>query len=104
MKKFLNWTKNNILLFTIFVIVTLIGCHFLLGIFNMGFRLSIIYFSSIIMVIGLVVGTIQLFRKKGKIAKSVIIIICIGIMIFCLLFWQIILLLLAFSYTPEHVV
>lgn len=104
MERFLKWIKNNILIFTFFVIVTLITCHFSLGIFNMGFRLSFIYSLSIFIVIGLIVGTIQLFRKKGKIVKSVIIIICTGITIVCLLFWQIILLLLAFSYTPEHVV
>lgn len=104
MKKFLKWINNNILLFTILVIAILIGCHFLLGIFNMRFRLSMIYSSSIIIVIGLIAGMIQLFRKKGKIVRSVIIAICIGIIIFCLLFWQIILLVLAFLYTPEHVV
>lgn len=104
MKKFLKWTNNNILLFTILVIATLIGCHFLLGIFNMRFRLSMIYNLSIIIVIGLIAGTIQLFIKKGKIIKRVIIAICIGIIVVCLLFWQIILLVLAFSYTPEHVV
>ena len=104
MKRFLKWIKNNILIFTLLVIVALITCHFSLGIFNMGFRLSFIYSLSIFIIIGLIVGTIQLFRKKGKIVKSVIIIICIGITIVCLLFWKIILLLLAFSYTPEHVV
>ena len=104
MKKFLKWTKNNILLCTVLIMIALITCHFSLGIFNMGFRLSFIYSLSIFIVIGLIVGTIQLFRKKGKIVKSVIIIICTGITIVCLLFWQIILLLLAFSYTPEHVV
>lgn len=104
MKKFLKWTKNNILLFTLFVIVTLIICYFSLGIFDMRFRLSFIYSLSIFIVIGLIAGIIQLYRKKGKIVRSVIIIICIGTTIVCLLFWQIILLLLAFSYTPEHVV
>lgn len=104
MKKFLKWINNNILLFTILVIATLIGCHFLLGIFNIRYRLSMIYSSSIIIIIGLIAGTIQLFRKKGKIVKSVIIATCITIIIVCLLFWQIILLVLAFLYTPEHVV
>lgn len=104
MKKFLKWIKNNILLFTILAILALIGCHFLLGIFNMRFRLSMIYSSSIVIIIGLIAGTIQLFRKKGKVVRSVIIAICTVIIIFCLLFWQIILLVLAFSYTPEHIV
>ena len=67
MKKFLKWTKNNILLCTVLIMIALITCHFSLGIFNMGFRLSFIYSLSIFIVIGLIVGTIQLFRKKGKI-------------------------------------
>ena len=104
MKKFLKWINNNILLFTILTIATLIGCNFVLGIFNMRFRLSMIYSSSIIILIGLIAGTIQLFRKKDKKVKSMIIATCIGIIIVCLLFWKIILLLLAFSYIPEHVV
>ena len=104
MKQILKWINNNILLFTILVIVTLIGGHFLLGIFNMRFRLSIIYNLSIIIIIGLITGTIQLFRKKGKIVRSIIIAMCIGIIIIVWFFWPFILLGLAFSYTPEHVV
>lgn len=104
MKKILKWTKNNILLFTLFVIATLITSHFSLGIFNMRYRLSFIYSLSIFIVIGLIAGTIQLFRKKGKIVKSVIIIICTLITIVFLIFWQVIIFLIACAYTPEHVV
>lgn len=104
MKRFFKWINNNIFLFTILVIATLIGGHFILGIFNMRFRLSIIYSLSIILVIGLIAGIIQLYRKKGKIFRSVIIVTFIAIIIVCSLFWQTILFLLALSYTPEHVV
>lgn len=104
MKKFLKWISNNILLFTILVIITFIVCHFLLGFFNMGFRLSAVYTLSIIIIIGLLIGTIQIYRKKGEIVRGTIIAIFICIIIFCLFFWKIILLLFAFAYTPEHVV
>jgi len=104
MKKILKWISNNILLFTILVIPTLLVCHFVLGIFNMRFRLSAVYGLSIITVIVLIVGTIQLYRKKDKIVKRMIIAISICILIFVLLFWKIILLILALLYTPEHVV
>ena len=104
MKKILNKLKKHILLDTIIYILFIIIIYFILKLFNMQYRNWIYYVSFALIIIGTIVGIIQLYRRKGKKFKKTIITLTFIITLIFLIFWQHILFLLALLYTPEHVV
>lgn len=104
MKKIINFLKNNILLDSIIVLLIIIVLNCLFELFNLKLRQNIIYFSIIMIIIGTIIGMIQLYKTKGKIVKRIIIGLSTLCIIFGIIFWQFIFFIVAFTYTPEHIV
>ena len=104
MKKIINFLKNNILLDSIIVLLIIIVLNYLFELFNLKLRQNIIYFSILMIIIGTIIGMIQLYKTKGKIVKRIIISLSTLCIIFGIIFWQFIFFIVAFTYTPEHIV
>lgn len=101
MKTLKNISKN-LLFDTLLYILFFIVLSFLLFSFNLMFREWVILFSALIILFGLVIGTIQFLLKiKKKSLKRVLITLFI---IFLFLSTPILSLLGVFCYKPEHVV
>jgi len=104
MKKPLNKIKNSILFYTIVFLVLFIIFNTTLKLFNIQFRQWVYWCVPLVTVIGIILGAIQILRKTNKNVKKVFLFIIIGIIILLTLFWRYILLILAFAYSPEHIV
>ena len=104
MREILSKLKEHILLDTIIYILFMIITYFILKLFNMQYRNWIYYVSLSIIIVGTIVGIIQLYRRKEKIFKRTIIALTLIVGLAFLVFWQYILFFLALLYTPEHVV
>ena len=105
MKNIFIKMKNNILVSTIIIdlIIILIGLinYF---VFKVMFRQWVYYFLIVVNIIAFIVGIIQKIRSKNKIVKITFISIGILLIILIIIFWKLILLVFAFSYSPEHVI
>lgn len=104
MKKIWNKIKRSILFYTIIVAVVFVIIHFLLKIFNIQFRQWVYYCIMVLTLIGTLAGIIQIVRKKNKKIKIIFLTIGLIISILIIIFWKVILLIIAFLYSPEHVV
>lgn len=104
MKKILKVLRKNILLDTIIYMLFIIILYYILKIFNLQYRIWIYYVSFMILIIGTIVGLIQLYKRKGKIFKKSIISVTLIVALVVLVSWQYILFFLALLYTPEYVV
>lgn len=93
---------KSVLIYTIIYISIFVIINFILNVFDMNYREWIYFVSLILIVIGLIVGTIQLLCKiKKKILKRSLIGLFIVTLIPCMLY---ILVFCLFAYKPEHVV
>ena len=102
MEKIKKYIPKIILLDTIIYTLIIVALYFILSFFKLMFREWIYIVSTIIIVIGFILGIIQLLLKiKKKIIKYSLISIFI---ILLLLSTPIVHFFVAFSYTPEHVV
>lgn len=99
-----NKVKGNILLYTIIEFIIFIILHFTLKLFNIRFRQWVYYCEALLTIIGMLAGIIQILKTKSKKIKIVSSIIGTFIIIVVTFYWQIILLILAFSYSPEHII
>lgn len=104
MKIVWNILRKNVLLSSLINILVVVLVYFLLKIFNITFRQWVYYFVFAITAIGIIIGSIQISKKRGKITKAFFIILGIAVVVIIVLFWKIILLVFAFSYKPEHVI
>lgn len=104
MNKIINKLKCSILFYVIMFVIIFVLLHFFLKLFNIQFRQWVYYFALLISTLGTLAGIIQLVRKRSKKVKLAFSIIGIIITIFVLIFWQIILLFFALSYSPEHII
>ncbi len=104
MKNFFNKIKNHILItFFIFLGIFIIT-NIILNLFNMRFQLWFIILMLGLLALLFVIGLIQTFIRKDKVFK-IVTSIFVGIFIMlCIVFYQVILLVLAFLYKPEHFV
>lgn len=97
--------KKSILFYTIVFVIVFILLHFVLSIFSIQFRYWVYYVAILATVLGILSGIIQIIViTKNKRIKIVVSIITTLIGIGLVIISPIILLLFAFSYTPEHVV
>ena len=102
MEKTKKYIPKIILLDTIIYVFLIVALYFILSFFKLMFREWIYIVSVIIIMIGFIVGTIQLLLKiKKKVVKSILI---GAFIILLLLSIPIVHFATAFSYTPEHVV
>ncbi len=104
MKNIWNKIKKSILFYTIVVAVVFVITHFLLKIFNAQFRQWVYYSILVLVLIGIITGIIQIVRKKNKKIKIIFLTIGLITSILIIIFWKVILLIIVFSYSPEHVV
>lgn len=104
MKKILKQIKNHILLSTIIMVVAFIAICFVNKLFGVMFRQWVYLAIILIAIIGSIIGIIQIIRKRNKYIKILLIVFLVSIFIFIIAFWPIILLGVAFSYEPEHVI
>ena len=103
MKKFLKRFRKNIFAYNfIFIFVFLFIC-FILSLFNIRFMSWFIILMIIIFVIIFILGMIQIIRRESKIVKIVSIVLTSSFIMLCLIFHDVIVLLFAFTYTPEHI-
>lgn len=102
MGKLKRYIPRSILLDTILYAFIFVALYFILSLFKLMFREWVVIVSAIIIIVGFVIGMIQLLLKSKK--KVVIgVLISIFIVLF-LLSTPIIYLFVAFSYKPEHIV
>ena len=102
MEKTKKYIPKIILLDTIIYVFLIVALYFILSFFKLMFREWIYIVSVIIIMIGFIVGTIQLLLKiKKKVVKSILI---GAFIILLLLSIPIVHIATSFSYTPEHVV
>ena len=102
MDKLKKYIPRIVLLDTILYILIIVALYIILSFFGLMFREWIVIGSVIIIIVGLVVGTIQLLLKiKKKVVKWVLISI---FTILLLLSTPMIYLFAVFAYTPEHIV
>lgn len=102
MSKIKKYIPRIILLDTILYGVIIVILYFILSFFKLMFREWIYITSAIIIMIGFVIGIVQLLLKvKKKIIKWIVISVFI---ILLLLSTPMIYFFGAFAYTPEHVV
>ena len=99
-----NKVKRNILIYTIIAFIIFMMIHFFLKLFSIRFRQWVYYTIAALVIIGIVIGFIQMANKNSKKVKIVLSITGVCVTIFITLFWEFILLALVFSYTPEHIV
>lgn len=104
MKKVFNFFKNNIIICAIIMLLLLVALECILGIFNLRLRQNVIYACIILIVLEVVIGIIQLYKRKEKTTKKVIIIVACILVILLIIFWKLILFIFAFMYAPEHIV
>lgn len=103
-KKLWKKIKTNILLYTVIILVSFVISHFILKILSIKYRQWVYYAVILLFMIGIVVGAIQIIRKKGKTVKVISSIIGTIIAFFVIFYWQLFLLGFVFSYCPEHVI
>lgn len=96
--------KNNILPFALIFITIFLLVSLILDLVNIRLRLWVIILLSVIAIISFIVGIIQKIRLFSNDKKKPLIIITILIVLLSLLFSPYIILILAFSYKPEHTV
>lgn len=96
--------KNNILPFAIIFITVFLIATLILYLVNIRLRLWVIILLSVIAIISFIIGIIQKIRLLSNDKKKPLIIITILIVLLSLLFSPYIILILAFSYKPEHTV
>lgn len=82
MKKYLNKWKKSVLFYSVLYVIIFTLTKIVLNLFKLEYMQWIKYVSIIIIPIGIVIGTIQLLRKK----KSVLVIILIVEVIFIFVF------------------
>lgn len=105
MKEIINKVKSNILLYTCIYIVVFAISKISLNKLNLEYMQYIYKFSFFVIIVGVIVGLIQITHKsKSKIVK-----ICIGlsmtsIVVLCTIFAQLILFFYVAYFPPEHVV
>lgn len=104
MEEISNKFKRSILFYTIMTLAIFIILHFFLKLFNIQFRQWVYYCAVLLTIIGIISGTIQILRTKSKKVKVISSIIGTCIIIAITFCWQVILLILVFSYSPEHVI
>ena len=104
MRKVWDILRKNVLWSSLINILVVILVYFLLKIFNITFRQWVYYFVFSITVIGIIIGSVQIAKRRGKKTKALFIFLGIVIAIIIVMFWKIILLVFAFSYKPEHIV
>ncbi len=101
MKRIINKVKENILIYTIIVVIFFIIIHFLLETFNIRFRVWVYCFIAIYTMAGVIIGVLQLFiMKKNKIVKLAGAIMLVAI----ISLFPVAYVLLGFAYRPEHVI
>lgn len=96
--------KNNILPFALIFITVFLLVSLILDLVNIRLRLWVIILLSVIAIISFIIGIIQNIRLLSNDKKKPLIIITILIFLLSLLFSPYIILILAFSYKPEHTV
>lgn len=96
--------KNSILPFAIIFITVFLIATLILYLVNIRLRLWVIILLSVIAIISFIIGIIQKIRLLSNDKKKPLIIITILIVLLSLLFSPYIILILAFSYKPEHTV
>ena len=104
MRKFLENLRKNIFLYTIIFLLLFIISHFVLNIFNIQYRQWIYWSVLAVFIIGIILGIVQIVRKKDENIKTAFIIMGMFVTIIIVAFWKMFLLLFAFLYTPEHVI
>ena len=94
--------KTFVLSYTILFALVVVVLDFVLSFFNLMFREWIIIGSAVIIMIGLVIGILQLLLKiKKKFVKRILISIFVALLV---LSAPMIYLFAVFAYAPEHVV
>ena len=102
MKSIKKYILKYILLYPILYTLIIVSLHYILTIFGLMFREWVYYLSVIIVIVGLIIGIIQLILKiKIKTLKV------IGMCIFSILLLLILpktLFLISWTYEPEYIV
>lgn len=95
--------KKSILFYTIMAVIIFTISHFISKIFNTQYRQWVYLLIFILTLIGTVSGIIQIIKNKSRKTKIIVAITGSIIIILAILFWQLILLIFASIYKPEHV-
>lgn len=102
MKKIFNKLRKSVLIYIAIYICMLVIINLILKNFNMNYREWIYFLSLILIIMGFIIGIIQLLLKiKKKIVKINAIILFIIILIPCIFYAYI---FCIFAYRPEHIV
>ena len=104
MRKILEKMKNHILYCDLIIAILFVIYHVVLYIFHMRFRQWIYYMVPLLLLVGFIIGIVQIVRKKSKKIKMIFLSLGIAGIILLAMSWKIILILFAFTYSPEHVV
>ena len=103
MKKFLSKVKNDLFAYSfLFLLIFLFIC-FILSLFNIRFRLWFIILMTVIFLLSLIAGIIQVAIRESKIVKIIIIILTGSLILFCLFFYKVFLAIFSFFLCPEYV-
>lgn len=108
-KKFFNKINNNMMLYSVALIVILFFAQIILKFFNLKLR-QWVYLTVIVISTVLIFGfCIKQFIKKSRKTKSIIAFIGISVLALCIIFWRIVLfglfvLLIVINPKSEHVV
>lgn len=104
-KKFLNDCKKSILFYTISYFVIFMILKLIVNLLGYEFMQYVYGFSIITIIVGIIASIIQTFiRSKSKRTKICIIVCVLSAIIGCIVFGRLILLFIAFSFKPEHIV
>lgn len=102
MKKIFNKLRKSVLIYIAIYICMLVIINLILKNFNMNYREWIYFLSLILIIMGFIIGIIQLLLKiKKKFVKINAIILFIIILIPCIFYAYI---FCIFAYRPEHIV
>ena len=105
MKEIINKAKSNILLATGAYAVAFAVSKIFLKILELEYMQYVYKFSLFVIIIGVIVGLIQIaYKSQSKIVKVSIGLSMTAIVVLCTIFAQIILLLYVAYFPPEHVV
>ncbi len=105
MKEIIDKMKSNVLFYTGAYVVVFAISKIFLKVLELEYMQYIYKFSFFVIIIGLIIGLIQIAHKsKYKIVKISIVLLMIAIVVLCTIFIQIILLFYVVYFPPEHVV
>ena len=105
LKNFLNDCKKSILFYTISYFVIFMILKLIVNLLGFEFMKYIYIFSTIVIICGIIASIVKAFKSKSKSTRICIAICVLSVIIIgCSVFGRLALLLVAFSFNPEHIV